>query len=128
MPILMKIGNLISCHSTNQFYQYLDDLDDFERKIRRGKRLHSVRGNPSENIDIQPTSLSETVSTEVEEPENNEGIADTVVVSRVSVDNEDTGMTSENRGRYSNIAFKEKLKTKGRQKKIKDGNIQQNIR
>ena len=110
----MKIGNLISCHSTNQFYQYLDDLNDFERKIRRGRRLRSTR-NLSENIDhdIQATNVSETVSNEVAEPENEGDIADTAVVSNVSVE-QDTGMTSENRGRYSNITFKEKLKTKGR--------------
>ena len=46
MPMLVKIGNLISCHSTNQFYQYLDDLGNFEKKVRRGQRLNS-RDNDS---------------------------------------------------------------------------------
>ena len=43
MPILVKIGNLISCHSTNQFYQYLDGLGKFEKKIRSGQRLNPLR-------------------------------------------------------------------------------------
>ena len=38
MPILLKIGNLISKHSTNDFYGYIEDLEDFEKAIRRRQR------------------------------------------------------------------------------------------
>ena len=38
MPILLKIGNLISSHSTRDFYCYLDYLEDLEKSIRRGQR------------------------------------------------------------------------------------------
>ena len=42
MPILMKIGNLISCHPTKDFYRYLDDLQQFDTSIQRGQRYASL--------------------------------------------------------------------------------------
>ena len=41
MPKIVKIGNSISYHSTNQFFQYLEDLDNFEKLVRRRQRLSS---------------------------------------------------------------------------------------
>ena len=53
MPILMKIGNLIWCHPTKDFYRYLDDLQQFETSIRRGQRYTSTSTSTStSNIQI----------------------------------------------------------------------------
>ena len=33
-PIVMRIGNLIACHPTKKFLQYLDALNELEKRIR----------------------------------------------------------------------------------------------
>ena len=38
-PILLRIGNLISCHPTKKFLQYLDGLNELEKRIRRGQNF-----------------------------------------------------------------------------------------
>ena len=38
-PILLRIGNLISCHPTKKFLQYLDGLNELEKRVRRGQNF-----------------------------------------------------------------------------------------
>lgn len=38
---MIKIGNLISAHNTTDFYNYLDDLENREKSIRKCMRLHN---------------------------------------------------------------------------------------
>ena len=63
MPVLLKIGNLIACHGTNDFYGYLDDLEDWEKSIRRGQRLRK-RANCGGQVET--STLIDNVATEVE--------------------------------------------------------------
>ena len=46
MPVLMRIGNLISCHPTKKFFEYLDALNELEKRVRRGQnfmmQLHNI--------------------------------------------------------------------------------------
>ena len=38
-PILMRLGNLISSHPTKKFLQYLDALNEVEKRVRRGQNF-----------------------------------------------------------------------------------------
>ena len=38
-PILLRIGNIISAHSSSQFLRHIDELDQMERRIRRGETI-----------------------------------------------------------------------------------------
>ena len=38
-PILLRIGNLISCHPTKKFLQYLDGLNELEKRVRCGRNF-----------------------------------------------------------------------------------------
>jgi len=51
MPKLTEIANLISSSSTTQFFQYLEELDSVERRIRQGKRIigTNLDGNSSDD-------------------------------------------------------------------------------
>ena len=39
MPVLMRIGNLIASHPTKKFLEYLDSLNELERRVRRGQNF-----------------------------------------------------------------------------------------
>ena len=39
MPVLMRIGNLIASHPTKKFLDYLDALNELEKRIRRGQNF-----------------------------------------------------------------------------------------
>ena len=39
MPVLLRIGNLISCHPTKKFLQYLDSLNELEKRVRKGQNF-----------------------------------------------------------------------------------------
>ena len=38
MPILIRIGNLISKHSDKDYHNYIEDLDNIEKSVRRRRR------------------------------------------------------------------------------------------
>ena len=38
-PILLRIGNLISCHPTKKFLRYLDGLNELEKRVRKGQNF-----------------------------------------------------------------------------------------
>ena len=63
MQILLEIGNLISKHSTNHFCSYIEDLEGFEKAIRR-RQLYRISSSMSaaeeeENL-AQSSSTTDT--------------------------------------------------------------------
>ena len=39
MPVLLRLGNLISCHPTKKFLQYMDALNELEGRVRKGQNF-----------------------------------------------------------------------------------------
>ena len=124
MPILIKIGNLISCHPTQQFYSYLDDLNEFEKSVGRGLRYvkttsnftpeghsisHATRTTMNDENETSPTSVDATGT-----------VSSKTVVETLNVTNVETASNSshaENANRFRSLSFKEGLKVKGRPKR-----------
>ena len=103
MPILIRISN--SKHSNKDFYNYIEDLENFEKSVRRRQRYQhkSTQSiNPAENVlDVtSPPSSPSLVSNATETQ-----IVDTT--------NENVAPSS----RFKNLEFKEKLKKKVDQKR-----------
>ena len=38
MTLLIRLGSVISAHSTKQFLEYISNLEDIQQKVRRGER------------------------------------------------------------------------------------------
>ena len=91
-PILVKIGNLISSHSTNQFYQYLDDLGKFEKKVRRGRRLNSRdNGSSAEAMPNNDESLESQQPSLLNEPfETNSAVTTSEITEPTSATTENS--------------------------------------
>ena len=117
MSKLIKIGNLISAHNTTDFYNYLDDLENWEKSIRKGMRLHKHSlvsnnvGSQNESSDnIGPALQCHQVSL------NSNTVDPSPLVSPEQRPlNSDT--VSPSPSRFQGILFKEQLKIKGRPKK-----------
>ena len=121
-PIVMRIGNLIACHPTKKFLQYLDALNELEKRIRRGQnftlQLHHILADINDDSDDEGVGnidhngeTRDSVVTEDDEVDMNDSQA-------TVVQEEDGGKprASTSRGRFD-LVFKQSLKTKGRPKK-----------
>ena len=67
MPVLMKIGNLISCHSTKDSYRYFDDLQEFETSIRSGQQYRNGDENDRSNL-MNAATMSNTLLLVLKQP------------------------------------------------------------
>ena len=121
-PIVMRIGNLIACHPTKKFLQYLDALNELEKRIRRGQnftlQMHHILADINDNTDDEG----------LENIDNNGETGDFVTEDDAAVEMDDSQATvvqeddsdrpgpSTSRNRF-NLVFKKSLKTKGRPKK-----------
>ena len=114
-PILTTIRNLVSCHSTKQFLDYVEEFRRIEKLIRNGKVL--LNNNP-----IRPESNDENDENvenneNVENDENNENAENVENVETIiDVGTSNPPSNAEPTSRYK-IKFKEGLKSKGRPKK-----------
>ena len=117
MPILLKIGNLISKHSTNDFYGYIEDLEDLEKAIRRRQRYRisssMSAAEEEENLAHPPSSSTTDTCTSPGPSSSNL----TSQPSNTEVYLEHDSSQSSDPNRFHNITFKENLKRKGRPKK-----------
>ena len=130
MPILIRLGNLISCHPTKMFLKYMESLNEFERKIRKGHNLGTLINVESDDVN------EEVVEKRIRNPlytEENGNIENNNVNEEVDLGNDDTSENSsvvetvvpvdENlsgagvKRSFGLIAFKDSLTTKGRPKK-----------
>ena len=66
MPVLMKFGNLTSCHSTKDFYLYLNYLQELETSSRRGQRYRNGDENDRSNLMNEATMSNTQKVAEVE--------------------------------------------------------------
>ena len=62
MPVLLKLGNLISCHGMNDFYRFFDDLEDFEKCVRRRKRYRFRKNNDTPNFEANEDNDHHTLT------------------------------------------------------------------
>ena len=78
-PIVLRIGNLIACHPTKKFLQYLDALNELEKRIRKGQnftlQMHRILADIDESDNDEP---EETEENEEETEENVEETEDDV--------------------------------------------------
>ena len=62
-PIVMRIGNLIACHPTQKFLQYLDALNELEKRIRKGQnftlQMHRILADMDESDNDEPEETEE---------------------------------------------------------------------
>ena len=131
MPKLVKIGNLISCHSTNQFFQYLEDLEKFEKSVRRGQRFR-FSNNEDDSVIVDTTVIADRPGSlspdavQSEAPASN-SLPNTVssveaqstsLLGNSTPSEEQTSIQSriETNTRFNSMTFKQGLKTKGRPK------------
>ena len=121
MPILLKIGNLISKHSTNDFYGYIEDLEDFEKAIRRRQRYRissSMSAAEEEEISENLTNPASSSTTDTCTSPGPSSSTSTSQPSNADVnDLEHDSSQDSDPNRFHNITFKENLKRKGRPKK-----------
>ena len=138
-PILLRIGNLISCHPTKKFLRYLDGLNELEKRVRRGQNfLLSIDKIVAEAEDDDENDDEADINIEVvddprhdiasdtgvgeEDVDINDSIndsQDTIVQSETSQEVlEDTVEASGSQKRkFDRMKFKMGLKNKGRPKK-----------
>ena len=137
MPVLLKIGNLIACHSTNDFYGYLDDLEDWKKSIHRGQRIRkranhgdegessistgnvatefeSLHGDTETNLDTQQNQS--TVETYLEEQGVLQDLIQQEGVQQAAAEPSSEISTETAPCRFSELVFKGRLKTKERPK------------
>ena len=115
MPVAMRIANLAAMHDTNTFLTYLDDLQSIELKIRRGRRIFSVKDKQISNKDIsQIRDLDENTTLENEHLVNTNKHIDEIQHNDGDNIDQDS-MNSDNRSsKYAGLVFKECVRTKGR--------------
>ena len=111
----MRIANLAAMHDTNTFLTYLDDLQSIELKIRRGRRIFSVKDKQISNKDIsQIRDLDENTTLENEHLVNTNKHIDEIQHNDGDNIDQDS-MNSDNRSsKYAGLVFKECVRTKGR--------------
>ena len=124
MPILLRIGNLISCHPNKKFLQYMDALNELERRVRKGQNFMLL----IQNILAQSADVDEDdEDDEIDQEEVAANLGDNVtsdtqdtVVQDESQDNIEADVSagpSSRKRKFEKIVFKQGLKTKGRPKK-----------
>lgn len=131
-PILLRIGSLISAHSTNQFLGYVEELEEVERKVRRGQSIlintDHVAGIPADNttlgdpgsIPVVPSTHGITIDREHATMVSTDAVSYTTEPTDSvpsTVGNSDIPISTTSSSRFSNLTFKERLTTKGRPKK-----------
>ena len=130
MPVLLKLGNLISCHGMNDFYGFFDDLEDFEKCVRRGKRYRFRKNNDTDNdltltsssatplsSSSTPLSSSATPLSSSATPWSSSATPWSSSATPLSSSATPSSPESVESSRFANIAFKENIKPKGRPKK-----------
>ena len=130
MPILLKIGNLVSKPSTNDFYSYIEDLEEFEKAVRRRQRYRlssstsstsEVENFPSANPSspIPSSSPSAPGATEAEATTSENVLDESPSAPGITNANMSENVVDESlaASRFQNLTFKEKLKRKGRPNK-----------
>ena len=114
-PILLRIGSVISAHSSNQFLKYIDELNHIERRIRRGESI----------LDLTIDANHDTSPPAVDVANNNlpcENIQSTPPnVPAVSADSDAISTVSQTAtsSKFANLSFKTGVTTKGRPRKSK---------
>ena len=65
-PVLLRIGSLISAHSTNQFLEYVDELEALEKRVRKGQTLlHQSTCHESHRDDLSsPVTIAAEITDE----------------------------------------------------------------
>ena len=111
-PVLLRIGNIISAHSTRKCLQYIGELECIERRIRQGLPIieNCNETNPTQQnrAILRMVEVTETPVNYQQEITSTTTNTDPVAVSgAISTDN----VTS---SRFSNLAFKKGVTTKGR--------------
>ena len=121
MPILTNLGNIVSCHSTKSFLNYVDEFKQIENLVRKGKSLvskHDVH-NTAHEENLRCTTTVGQTSNDIEfdiKSVNDENIPPNHAIS----DTQPATVSSPSNGEPSSeykLKFKESLKTKGRPKK-----------
>ena len=142
-PIMTSISNLVSLHSTNQFYSYMEEFKNVEKLVRRGKSVFDNGINVQAQKDAQEpdnTTISQSLVAEssnttstTNAQENPSEQLTTITESHTIATSSSTistaALTQEKQilelnqnpiaqpaSKFS-MKFKEKLKTKGRPKK-----------
>ena len=105
MPVLLRLGNLVSVHGTKVFLNYLTEIEEVEKRVRRGQKILGKKV-------IDDVSDHE-VDTASGERENQDSIIEATEEATIVQDSSETG---DDRNRFRDIRMKERVKTKGRPK------------
>ena len=128
MPILMRLGNLIACHPTKKFLQYLHGLNELEQRVRKGQNFMLQMNRIVAQAEDEDEDGEESDGEHAAELHNDEEAAvdDTVVeglrdesqdtVVQDDTSQEDSPQSGTRKRKFSDIKFKMGLKTKGRPK------------
>ena len=107
MPVLLRLGNLVSVHGTKVFLDYMDEIEIAEQRVRRGQKIFSkYQRLEMENTDDVNQATEQGNKENVEE----QHMEDQQTVEIESGENIDGG------NRFKSLKMKEKVKTKGRPK------------
>ena len=120
MPLLVRIANIASVFGTNQFLEYFEDLQNVERKMRKGVKIYSLaeKDNNKEidNDGDSGGSVDANNNEDGDEPTdqgNLEELDDTVPQE----DSQDSQTSLDSGSKFRALVFKESIKTRGRPKK-----------
>lgn len=105
MPVLLRLGNLVSVHGTRVFLDYLTEIEEVEKRVRRGQKIlgRQIIAEVSDHeVDIAS-----------EKGENHDNINE---ATEEATFEQDSGETSNVGNRFKDIIMKERVKTKGRPK------------
>ena len=117
MPILIRIGNLISKHSDKDYHNYIEDLDNFEKSVRRRQR-YQLKSSSTQSTNEATENVLDVIS-----PPLSPSLVSNVTETE-PVDTTDGSVAKSSR--FRNLEFKEKLKKKVDQKSHKTSHISQN--
>ena len=105
MPILIRLGNLVSVHGTKVFLEYLAEIEEVENRVRRGQKI------------LGKNNRLEASNHEVVPPQEDlERLATNRDINEESVDGTESDEAGDGGNRFQDIRMKERVKTKGRPK------------
>ena len=97
MPILIRIGNLISKHSDKDYHNYIEDLDNFEKSVRMRQR-YQLKSSSTKSTNEATENVLDVIS-----PPLSPSLVETEPVDT-------TNGSVAKASRFRNLEFKEKLK------------------
>ena len=118
VPTLMTIANLVSIHPTKKFFEYLSEFEKIENLIRRGETIFDEFEVVPDVTDTNEQEVTEDDESGVDQvPAELQAIEEAELDTGEEFSEESLDVTLPQKSRFAGLAFKERVKTRGRPKR-----------